>query len=117
MYVALDPAIEPAVVALKTAAAEPAVLATGEARLVESRWRLQGFKRETCGFRVIAEGYGQGEMVWTTAPGQTFDVFATRSTRLAWKTMIAADGNGRLAVTIDTSALEPLELRFLCHER
>jgi polysaccharide biosynthesis protein PelA len=117
IYVALDPAVEPALIALKPSGAEPSSIATGDAHLVESRWRLSAKKPEACGFRLTAEGYGPGEMVWEAAPGQVFDIRVSRSGRDISSSLATAGTNGRLTVAIPANAIEPLELRFQCHER
>ena len=89
----------------------------GEGHLVESRWQLKGLKSETCGFQIMAEGFGPGQMVWSVAPGMGFEISAGRAGRVLWKSVVTADGNGRLTVAPDINAIEPVELRFLCHDR
>ena len=116
MYVALDPAVEPASITLKPADTEPAALPKGTAHLVESRWQLKNFRAEACGFKISAQGFGPGEMVWMTSAGQAFDVVSERPGQQTYRNTIFSDGNGRLAVSLTLSALEPVELRFACHE-
>ena len=117
MYVALDPAVEPVTIAVKGAAFDPGGPVAGEGHLVESRWQLKGLKSETCGFQIMAEGFGPGQMVWSVAPGMGFEISAGRAGRVRWKSVLTADGNGRLTVEPDINAIEPVELRFLCHDR
>ena len=116
MYVALDPAVEPAMLNLKPADGEPAALPKGVAHLVESRWQLRDFQPEACGFKISAQGFGPGEMVWATNAGQAFDVIAERPGREIYRNTIFSDGNGRLAVSLTLNAMEPVGLRFICHE-
>lgn len=117
LYVALDPAIEPAAVVIHaTADLQGRLLDAGHARLIESRWQLSSLVRTECGFTLSAQGFGPGEMIWQTAPGQAFDVEISRSgQRLATDT-VTADGAGGLQTHFNADAREPVEMRFTCHE-
>lgn len=114
LYVALDAAVEPAIVAISSAASETAPGVTPATRLIESRWQLRELSREDCGFSFHARGYGPGEMTWRTAPGQTFDIAAMQSGKKLFATRAASDANGQLEVKIEANALEPLEVTVSC---
>ena len=114
LYVTLDPAVEPAIVTIRPMDSEPQPLGPGETRLIESRWQLSGLKREACGFSVTARGYGAGDMVWQTAPGQAFDVEVSRRGARLTSARATADATGRIDTQLKTSALEPVDIRFTC---
>lgn len=117
MYVALDPASEPALITIKSSSPDADGGGPPAAVLVESRWQVSDLKRQSCGFRVKARGFGPGDMVWTTPPGQAFTVTAERGGREIYTSLAAADGNGRLAVSFDFNALEAVDLGFACNDR
>ena len=118
MYVALDPAVETAIVALKQrpAADAPVALPRPGADLVSSRWWLSDYQEEGCGFSVTAQGFGNGEMVWQTAPGRRFEVTAQRDGRDVARTVLAADQSGLAPLNLAADANAPLVLRFACHD-
>ena len=115
LYVALDPAVEPALIAIRPKSAAPA-FDKGRARMIESRWQLRGMRREDCGFSIDAQGYGNGEMVWLTAPGQAFEVQASRNGLALSTSVIRADTSGRFEAPLVLAAQIPVQLRFACHD-
>ena len=117
LYIALDPAVEPAVIAVHPRDATPQVYDKGAARLIDSRWQLKGLRREACGFTFEAQGYGAGDMSWQTAPGQSFDVQASRGGVVLSNSVIEADASGRLKAPLAVNAVAPVEVRLACHER
>lgn len=119
MYVSLDPAVEPAVVALtalKREKSDAVATVPAGASLVSSRWFFRGYETAGCGFAVTAEGYGAGEMLWQTAPGRRFDVIAERDGRELTRTTVVADAAGDLQLSVNADAITPLRLRFACYE-
>jgi len=117
MYVALDPVVETAVVALKArVSGEAAAPPLPGAELVSSRWWLQEYVTEGCGFAVTAQGFGKGEMVWQTAAGRQFDVTAERDGAVLTRMAATADQNGLVQLTLAADAINPLRLRFACHD-
>src|SRR5690606_27647829 len=71
LYVALDPGISTAVIALRptrSPATAPAAEALRTASLKESRWQLSSLQREACGLSLQAEGFGAGEFTWEELP-------------------------------------------------
>jgi hypothetical protein len=118
LYVALDPAVEPAVVALMPlSAGEPAASGLKRAQLVSSRWWFSSFRPAAgCGFGVTAEGYGAGEMIWQTVPNRKYDVSVTRSGQDVLRMAAVADAAGTLQLTIPGDAIQPVDLVFTCYE-
>lgn len=119
LFVALDPAVERAVVTLRGRTAERGARRDAGApiaSLVSSRWQLSGLVHESCGFRVTAQGYGTGDMVWQTTPRRPFRVAAVRGDVVLSEETRWADEQGQFSVRIGPTALEPLEIRFTCHE-
>ena len=105
----------PTALGIRPKSAEPAFY-KGRARLIESRWQLRGMRREDCGFSVDAQGYGNGEMVWLTAPGQAFEVQASRNGLALSTSVIRADTSGKLEAPLVLAAQTPVQLRFACHD-
>ena len=119
LFVSLDPALERAVVTLRSRTGEQTARRDAEgpiASLVDSRWQLSGLVQETCGFRVTAEGYGTGDMTWTTSPRRAFKVAATRGDTLLSEETRWADDAGLFQLRIGPIANEPVQIRFTCHE-
>jgi hypothetical protein len=116
LYVTLDAAVDRAVVTLRSRS-EAAVGTSGPLlSLVHSRWRLSARKLEHCGLTVEAEGFGPGEMLWQTRSGQTFAISAERHGRTPAQQVGTADASGRLGISLDTSAIEPLTIRLSCRD-
>jgi polysaccharide biosynthesis protein PelA len=115
MYVALDAAVEPAVVALTSrelAADNPSDVA----QLVSSRWLFRAYKPNGCGFDITAQGFGAGDMIWQTKPNRRFTVTATREDKSLGTFTALADATGALQLTLPLNAIEPVQLRFTCDE-
>ena len=117
LYAALDPAVEPVIVALKERPSSdtPPPLLT-RAELISGRWMFSNYQQDGCGFTIDAQGFGFGEMVWQAAPGRRFDITTERVGRVLIHTTAAADATGVMALTVPASAIEPVNLRFACHE-
>jgi polysaccharide biosynthesis protein PelA len=117
LYVALDPAVEPALLTIRPSAPPNAAVDAGTARLLESRWQIQGIRREACGFSFDARGYGNGDMTWLTGKGQRFEVQASRDGIPVYTGEAAADADGLLTAAIATDAQNPVQVRFTCNDR
>jgi hypothetical protein len=120
LYVALDPASDRSVVTLRGRAGEEAERRRSEtapATLVDSRWQLSSLSRADCGFGVTAQGYGPGDMTWQTPPGRTYRVEASRNGTVLFEATQMADEKGLLRISLTPSAIEPLQLRFVCTEK
>jgi polysaccharide biosynthesis protein PelA len=118
LYIALDAAVDRAVVTLRPRL-EATVGTQGAGdllSLVHSRWRLSARKFEGCGLTIEAEGYGPGEMLWQTRSGQTFAISAERYGQALAHQVRTADASGRLGIRLETSAIEPLTVRLSCQD-
>lgn len=113
LYIALDPAVEPVELAIKTVGSTAETVNPAQ-RLVESRWQIRGLKRETCSFEFEAQGFGGGSMEWLTAPGQRYNVSVTRRGEPVYSTAVDAAPDGKLLASITINALEPVSVRFEC---
>lgn len=116
LYVTLDESVPRAVVALRASGNNEPADAAQPASLVESRWLLSGYRREDCGFAVEATGWGPGDMIWQTGARRAFKISASRGDQLLSRETVWADDSGRIVLKIATSAVEPLTLRFECHD-
>ncbi len=116
LYVSLDSVVEQAVVALKTRAGDDADVSGPELMLVESRWQLRDKRPEECGLSVEAEGFGRGDMTWRARAGRAFEVSLHRGGNVLSREIVRADTQGLIRLNIDPDALDPMTLRFTCHE-
>jgi hypothetical protein len=128
LYVALDSAVQNAVVSLRTADApapepEPSAAMSGSqtspsaspiASLVSSRWLFSNRIALPCGFELTAQGYGPGQMQWQTVAGKSFSISASRGSTVLWREVARAGADGMLKLQAPPIALEPLALRFDC---
>ncbi len=118
LYVALDPAVNRAIVTLRARQDEVAT-GTSEnelATLVHARWQLSNIERQTCGFTLKAQGYGTGDMLWQTQARRAFRVTTWRETKLLSQETLWADATGAFPLRVAQDAIEPLIIRFECHE-
>jgi hypothetical protein len=118
LYIALDRGVDRAIVTLRprTPVPPPAPSIEPPLVLVDSRWMISDAKLEGCGMSVSAQGYGAGDMRWTTTPRRTFDIAATRGAEAISLTTATADDEGLLSVRVIADAIEPVTLRFTCHD-
>ncbi len=116
LYVSLDPAHTDPIVAL--ADARRPGNDTAPARrpsLVESRWLVRDLTWDgTCRFAFDAHGFGAGAFVWTAAPDTTYELTARRGAAILARAAATADGGGRLAITLDLAAIEPVRIEASC---
>ena len=115
LLVALDPAVDRAIVTLR-ARAEAQAAPAHPTTLIESRWSLRGQARDACSVRLEAQGFGAGEMIWQASAGRQFTVAAERGSQKLFQETVTADGDGRLKFTIAADAIEPLSVRLQCHD-
>ena len=120
LYVALDAAEPVARVALSSrpegVAGEADAVAGRGLMLVESRWQVRNRRQEDCGLSVDAEGFGRGDMTWRTRPDRAFEVSLERGGGVLSREIVRADGSGLIRLQLEPDALDPLTLRFACHE-
>jgi len=111
LYVALDPAVAEPVVALTDTDRADADPPAPRPYLVHGRWPLAGLAVEGEGFRVRAQGFGAGAMVWHVPNPGRYAVVAERDGRELWRGTAEAGADGRLAFTVEADAVAPLTLR------
>ncbi len=71
---------------------------------------------KACGFSVTAQGFGPGEMTWRGKPNIAYKVRLTRDDTLLTEEIRWTDGEGQLKLKLAVDAIEPVSLRFSCHE-
>ena len=133
LYVALDADVEEPVVALTDfdpILRQPRVLAPpvdlpapddelaqsplAGAYLVDSRWSITRLRRADCGFSALAEGFGRGQMTWSNFPQVPVKIAARRGNAVLWEGEVRPDAGGRLTLSIDAVAIEPLTIEAKC---
>jgi hypothetical protein len=112
LYVALDEAIEPAVVVLGPPAAPRAESPGFD--LVESRWLVRHVVKDECALSFEAQGYGDGSFTWSDAASGRYTITVDRSGQEIWRQTAEADGAGRLTFDLPASAVDPVTIRVNC---
>lgn len=115
IYVALDPAVDAPVLALRTEVRQPG--ADGAVRrpyLSESRWRVSHLVRSPCGLSFQAAGFGAGLMAWRDFQPGRYRLEARRGADLVWTSAGAAGVAGQLDFTIEATALQSLAISISC---
>ncbi len=109
LYVALDPAVEKPVVALRADERPDREPDAEVAYLISARWPVEALKHEGEGWRFRAQGFGTGEFAWKApAPGR-YTVEATDGTEKRQFTAIA-DAAGRLEFTVPLDGVHGVEV-------
>ncbi len=117
LYLSLDSAVEPALIVLRKSAKTHESIAARQPQLVESRWQLSNLQAEAqCGFKIDAQGFGPGEMVWQGTPQHSYEIFAQRSGAPLTKNTVKADSTGTFSIKLEADAIEPLEVRMVCRD-
>ncbi|MBR0842130.1 hypothetical protein JQ607_18175 [Bradyrhizobium liaoningense] len=112
LYVALDQAIEEAIVALRPSG--PTATNDRSMALIESRWRIRHLAKGPCGASFEAHGYGSGSFIWSGAvPGQ-YTINVTRAGQEIWQQAVEADRAGNLTFIVPVSAVNGVEIRMSC---
>ncbi len=116
LYVALDEAVDAAVIRLTDG---PAVVSRiADAELSESRWRVRNLVRESSRIAFEAEGYGPGEFDWRVPAGTTCQVTARRDNAELWTDSAQAGESGYLRFTVPVSAAVPMTIEIdACRSR
>jgi len=110
LYVALDNAYDDVVVALAHTAGANAT----HPFLIDGRWQFHSLDRHGCGFTVAAQGFGSGQMRWGGLAAGIYRVSVRAGDTTVWEATEEVNDNGRLALTIDTSALQPVIIDVAC---
>jgi hypothetical protein len=114
LYVALDEAIEPAVVVL----APPPLSSTvsGGIALNNSRWLVRHVVRDECSVRFEAQGYGDGSFTWSGAAPGRYLIVVDRANQEVWRGTAKADESGSLKFVLPLSATDPVTVRINCSD-
>jgi hypothetical protein len=112
LYVALDSAYDDVVVALAHTAGANAT----HPFLIDGRWQFHSLDRHDCGFTVAAQGFGSGQMRWGGLAAGIYRVSVRAGDTTVWEATEEVNDNARLALTIDTSALQPVIIDVACTE-
>lgn len=110
LYVALDEAVDFAVVALLPHGSAPP---PGAVSLIESRWLVRSVTREKCGWRFEANGYGDGLFAWSGASGR-YDIVVGQADGKVWRGRAEADGKGGLRFVVPVAAIDPVTVQIDC---
>jgi polysaccharide biosynthesis protein PelA len=112
LYVALDEAYGEVIIALARESGENA----GTPYLIDGRWTFRDLRRDECGgFTVMAKGYGTGQMTWGGVKPGSYHVFVRDdSNETVWDDVSEVGDDGRLALTADADANNPLEIEVAC---
>jgi hypothetical protein len=114
LYVALDEAQDDVVVALAPDNGDSAD--TSAPHLIEGRWTFRDMRRQDCGFTVMAKGYGTGQMTWGGLRPGAYHVAVRTTSETVWEDIAEVGDDGRLALTADADAVNPLEIEVACSD-
>jgi len=103
-------------VALKAAGPGSPEVTGRDLMLIESRWQVRDRREEDCGLSFTAQGFGAGDMRWRTGAGRAFHVSMLRGARVLSEEIVRADADGHLRLKLEHDAVDPLLVRFACHE-
>jgi hypothetical protein len=112
LYVALDEAQEEVIVALGPDTSDSVDIATPH--LIDGRWTFRDLRRRDCGFSVMAKGYGTGQMTWGGLKPGVYHVFVRDAKETVWDDVTEVGDDGRLALTADADAMNPLDIDVTC---
>lgn len=112
IYVALDQAIEPAVVVLGPHALSHT--SHEGLALVESRWLIRDVVNDGCALTFEAQGYGDGAFSWSGATFGHYVITAAREGREVLRQTAEADDTARLEFSLPVSAIDPIMVRVSC---
>ncbi len=114
LYVTFDRAAREPVVALQSARKSAPNFDYRGAHLVDGRWQLSSVSRSPCSIAANAQGFGIGDMTWGGfAPGD-YAIIARRDGETVAEQRVTADDDGRIKFTVDTDAIEPVQLSISC---
>jgi polysaccharide biosynthesis protein PelA len=111
LYVALDEAYAEPIVALGPDSGGNA----GTPYLIDGRWTFRDLRRNECGgFTVMAKGYGTGQMAWGGVKPGVYRVSVRDPNETVWDDFAEVGDDGRLTLTADADANNPLEIEVAC---
>jgi hypothetical protein len=109
LYVALDPAIDDAIVALSPSDQVQQRLPY----LISSRWQFSNLERLDCGFTASTHGFGTGEMKWAGLAAGRYTVRLRTSNGVS-ETDAMVDGAGILTLALKADAIDPARFEASC---
>jgi hypothetical protein len=116
LYIALDEAIEPAIVVLTSRPLAYAA-APGALVLIEGRWRVRNVVANGgCALTFETQGYGRGAFSWSGAALGHYAITAQRGGAEVWRQTAQATTTGTLDFVLDVSAIDPIAVRINCGE-
>jgi polysaccharide biosynthesis protein PelA len=107
LYVALDPALPVAVVALSGA---PFPAAHCRPYLVQSRWQISNLQLGQRSFSFEARGFGRGDMEWQARSDTHFIVQFSMEGKPAREIQVSSGTKGRLRLSIDETLPQPVHV-------
>jgi len=111
LYVALDEAYDEPIVALGPDSTDNA----GTPYLIDARWTFRDLRRNECGgFTVMAKGFGTGQMTWGGVKPGVYHVSVRDPNETVWDDFAEVGADGKLALTADADANNPLEIEVAC---
>lgn len=109
LYVALDPAVEQPVVALKPHDRPDRDPDAPVPYVISARWPVEALRHDASGWRFRAQGFGPGEFAWKTPAGGRFAVEAAQGTEKR-RLVAVADASGRLEFTLPLAGEDGVEV-------
>jgi hypothetical protein len=109
LYVALDEAVEPAIVAIGPRT-QPA---PDQLSFEDSRWLVTNFSNGNNAISFEASGYGKGEFSWSGALPGRYVITATRSGHELWRDNVEAGEDGWLRFAVSIEAIAPVKIDIL----
>lgn len=115
LYVALDPAVSDAIVALRNEAGSPDAPAdlTG-AQLDQANWVLRNVERESCRVSYSAAGFGAPRISWHEVPQGTYRIEARQADKVVWQTDVTVSGERSLKLAPAGLSGGPLDFSMTC---
>jgi hypothetical protein len=114
LYVALDQAVESAVVVLRPSGTSD--VAASSLALVESRWFVDHFVKSRCAASFEARGYGSGTFFWSGAVPGKYIINVARAGEDVWQQTADADSVGNLKFVVPAAAINALKINMNCVE-
>ena len=114
LYISLDPAVDEPIVYIKKKNTD-FLYESGEfPYVVESTWLINRLIYVKKSLMFTARGFGKGNIsIKFPSPAQEYDVTVTRGQAELYKNTVTGDQHGRVTLTLDVDAKEPIEIAFM----
>jgi hypothetical protein len=112
LYVALDEAVEPAVVVLDRVSQLGTSSQPGFS-LLESRWLVRNVAGSDCALQFQAQGFGSGSFSWVAAPGR-YLIKVGQGEKEVWRQVAEADATRRLNFVVPVDATTAVTVAVNC---